>query len=426
MKIICAPQGFDFDSVDSDQSIMLYDKPEDEELGWSGRRIPWEIRRAKLDPHPRAWDFLTIALSVLSADLALSKDKAPDGWTREYNLTIAVNDPDFWNQATELVEDALKFLSTDIWRLTFIKGEYLPPKPKKVINPKDDCVALLSGGLDSLIGAIDLVKSNHKPYIVSQTVSGDKEKQKYFSKNIGGGISHIQLNHYSKVQRQDSSPPSQRTRSIIFIAYGVLVASSLDKYKKGESVTLYMSENGLISINPPLTGSRLGSLSTRTTHPIFINFIQSILNSAKLNVSIVNNYEYKTKGQMLEGCLDQQFLFENAHKTTSCGRFGRYGRRHCGRCVPCLIRRSSFLKWGINDLTEYVFEDLSIEDINHSHYDDVRSAAIAVKKVNSDGIKSLIGASLNSSILGDVSKYEKVANEGIKELELLLKKYEII
>ena len=36
-------------------------------------------------------------------------------------------------------------------------------------------------------------------------------------------------------------------------------------------VTLYMCENGFISINPPLTDARLGSLSTRTTHPVYLS-----------------------------------------------------------------------------------------------------------------------------------------------------------
>jgi hypothetical protein len=60
---------------------------------------------------------------------------------------------------------------------------------------------------------------------------------------------------------------SQRARSIIFFAYGVLAATALKRYHDGQPVTLYVCENGFIAINPSLTTARLGSLSTRTTHP---------------------------------------------------------------------------------------------------------------------------------------------------------------
>jgi hypothetical protein len=37
-------------------------------------------------------------------------------------------------------------------------------------RPKEDCIVLLSGGLDSFIGAIDIVANGHRPFAVSQSV----------------------------------------------------------------------------------------------------------------------------------------------------------------------------------------------------------------------------------------------------------------
>jgi hypothetical protein len=92
-------------------------------------------------------------------------------------------------------------------------------------------------------------------------VRGDDDKQDEFAALIGGGLGHLRLNHNAHVPDPEDMP-SQRARSIAFIAYGVLSATSLDRYHSGERITLYMCENGFISINPPLTDMRLGSLST--------------------------------------------------------------------------------------------------------------------------------------------------------------------
>lgn len=424
MKIVCAPQSFDFRPYNADLEIDLFSvNPERSSVG---QAVYWQIHKNKLQPCPKAWDLLSIALSIIAADLAVSRVKSPDGWTRRFDLTISTSDSSFWNREKELVEKMVRFLSTDIWNLTFVDGGFSPKSPKKIFKPTEDCVTLLSGGLDSLIGAIDLVADGFRPYAVSQTVTGDGEKQRNFAASIGKGLSHIQLNHNANVLKQDSNPPSQRTRSLIFLAYGVILATSLQKYEDGGLVTLFMSENGLISINPPLTGSRIGSLSTRTTHPIFIKLFQTLLERAAINVKVENRYTIKTKGEMLIDAKDQSYLLTHAHTTTSCGRFGVHGRKHCGRCIPCLIRRSAFLKWGIKDDTDYVYQNLSIQDYDHMFYDDVRSAGMAIVKVQQEGIRNLVGASLNTYILGDISELLNVAERGLEEVKALLEEFQIV
>jgi hypothetical protein len=92
------------------------------------------------------------------------------------------------------------------------------------------------------------------------------------------------------------------------------------------------------------------------------------------------------------------------------------GFQHCGRCVPCLIRRAAFHKWGFEDQTEYKYANLSKNDKDYATFDDVRSAAMAVAEVRSYGLDRWIGASLNSSLLGDLSPYKDVVSRGINEL----------
>ena len=46
----------------------------------------------------------------------------------------------------------------------------------------------------------------------------------------------------------------------------------------------------------------------------------------------------------------------------------------------------------------------------------MRSAAMAVAEVRSYGLDQWIGASLNSTLLGDLSPYKNVVQQGINEL----------
>jgi 7-cyano-7-deazaguanine synthase in queuosine biosynthesis len=420
MKITCALQDYDFNSNSGSLGIVLYGQATKPKLGSAGAAIKEVMRKRKFHPAVRAWDFLSIALSVVTADLAGHRDRSPDGWTREFELEIAVADPVFWTLQVADLESLLSFLTTDRWRLRFIGGGYQPVPEHDIIRPEEDCIVLLSGGLDSFIGAIDLSKAGHRPFAVSQSVRGDDEKQDKFAAMIGGGLGHLRLNHNAHVPDPEGMP-SQRARSIMFLAHGILAATSLARHDAGEEVTLNVCENGFISINPPLTDLRLGSLSTRTSHPVILAMLQQILDASGLRVRIENPYQHKTKGEMLKDAQDQAMLLANAHHTTSCGRFKRYGYKHCGRCVPCLIRRAAFHKWGIADRTTYKYKNLSRNDAEHARYDDVRAAAMAVADVRLNGLDAWLGASLSSSILQGKGALRDVAQRGLEELAEFLK-----
>jgi hypothetical protein len=285
-------------------------------------------------------------------------------------------------------------------------------------------VALLSGGLDSLVGVLDLVgRDKRRPFVVSQVSQGDKKTQAYFAAKIGGGLRHLQLNHNANCPGENER--SQRARSIVFLAYGALAATTLKTYQEGGAVALCVCENGFISINPPLTTGRIGSLSTRTTHPIFLGLFQRLLDAAGLRVRIETPYQFRTKGEMLAGCADQDFLRKNARQATSCGRFARNGYKHCGRCVPCLVRRAAFHAWQEPDKTVYVYRDLSRDNDDHARFDDVRSAAMAVAEVRAEGLDTWLGASLSTALLGNVMPYRQTVERGLQELGAFLEAMEV-
>lgn len=419
-KIVCSPLDGNFGGGSpADLEIVLYSHRDEPHRGAAGARVLDAVGRAGLQPSPRAWDLLSIALSVIASDLAVRRDESPDGWTREIDLQVAVSDPGMWNAQRALLEEQLRFLTTDLWNLSFANGGFRPAPPDTPRIPLEDCVALLSGGVDSLVGAIDLVSRHGKrPYLVSQVAQGDKQKQALFASKIGGGLNHLQLNH--NADSPGTNERSQRARSIIFFAYAVLLATSLNCYHDDSEVTAYVCENGFVSINVPLTSSRLGSLSTRTAHPVYMELFQRLLDATDLRVRLENPYQFMTKGEMLAGCSDQVLLKKTAHLATSCSRFARFGYHHCGRCVPCLIRRAAFQAWAEPDKTQYVYAKLSKNDPDHAGFDDVRSTAMAIAEVRAGGLDRWLGTSLTSTVLNSTASYKDVLRRGIDELEQFL------
>lgn len=332
------------------------------------------LKQLPKPPSEEAWDFLSIALAVFAADRFVLRSNAEDGWTRVISLDVAVSNPAPWQPQLPRLAAALRFLTGDIWQIRLRSGGSLPP----VFNPKmseRDAICLFSGGLDSLLGAIKLLNDGKLPFLVSQGSPKEISPQKYLSQAL-----RLESHRFDGRVTEMWRPPyeaSTRGRSIIFFAYGVLAASSRSLNE------LYIPENGLIAINPPFTARRLGSLSTRTTHPHFLGELEAILKAVGLDIRLTNPFEGMTKGEMLaaSGRSDIETL---AAASYSCGK-GKRINKQCGRCVPCLIRRASFKAAGVVDRTKYKTQDLS----DSAKHDDVlatRLATTRAKQLSSEEI----------------------------------------
>jgi hypothetical protein len=189
MKYYCTPNKKDFKHAAVDeQSVILYGRTNKRKVGSVGAAIKEDLLKRKLFPEKRAWDLLSIALSVIAADHGAARKDSPDGWTRQFDLKIAVAEPKFWSSQKDLIERQLRFLTTDIWNLEFIKGGYIPSDKQKSEQPRENSILLLSGGLDSLIGALDIASKKPRPYTVSQVVLGDARKQSAFASQINKGL----------------------------------------------------------------------------------------------------------------------------------------------------------------------------------------------------------------------------------------------
>jgi hypothetical protein len=153
--------------------------------------------------------------------------------------------------------------------------------------------------------------------------------------------------------------------------------------------------------------------------------LQRLIDAADLRVRVENPYQIKTKGEMLRDCTTKALLRLHASETTSCGRFKQFGYKHCGRCVPCLVRRAAFRAASMTDKTKYVHVDLGRDDSDHAGFDDVRSVAMALAEVRTDGLEAWIGTSLSTTLLGDVGPLQSMVGRGLKELGALFKFYRV-
>lgn len=370
--------------------VLMYGRrPPREGTGSVGGPVAGAVRRLGTPVDPLAFDFLTIALAVTVADTFADRHDAADGWARDLQVRVHLQDPGRWTAVAPHLERALNFLSGDLWSFDFRPDGMEPPTPQSrgrlTPLPGHDCVSLYSGGLDSAIGVLDLLADGRKPVLVSHAYPGDKRRQEDIQRQLPTTLSRFAAVANPRSLLDTDNDVQMRTRSFNFLAYGALVAATMSaRGMVPGPVNLFVPENGLIALNPPLTARRIGALSTRTTHPHFLDSVQHVLNAVGMAVLISNPYATKTKGEMLSGCSDTVTLGKVAHHTVSCGKWKRKWVQ-CGKCVPCLIRRSSFHAAGIVDNTPYAPEGQNLVAVmgQENGKDDLLAMVLAARRLPS-------------------------------------------
>ena len=344
-----------------------------------------------------AIDLALLAGLVNAADTRVSRDiNAQGGWTRGIDLYLPVSDPDLWSAHADHIGKMLRFLTGDRWRLFF----RLRPKEASSLSVATDKlplhgldeVSLFSGGLDSLIAAIDSLTEGTHPLFVSHYWDAETAKaQSYLLERLETKFGdeafksmRVRLGFDRNALDTGQTEDTQRGRSFLFYALASLAAASF-----GTRTTVNVPENGLIALNVPLDPLRFGALSTRTAHPHFMASMQRLLDGLGLQVSLNNPYRHRTKGEMTEDCADKAYLRTIVGSSMSCSspakaRYKGLSPRHCGYCVPCLIRRAS-LKAGLgsDDPTLYTVEDLSAQTLrsDRAEGEHVRSFQMMVARL---------------------------------------------
>lgn len=406
--------------------VSMYEHEGLADVSTVGTALIKDILASGVAPSARSWDFLSLALAVNAADNVLERAPSPDGWTRQIELEVVLYEPEPYQVLAKEIEQALRFLTGDFWKLTFVDGGYPPPRPKSPVRFDADCVCLLSGGLDSLVGALNLTEEGRRPLLVSQTAKGDKETQSLFATGLGGNERHLQWNQNIRPKVEDIEG-STRGRSIGFFAFAAVAADHLATVSPDlpSPIEVFVPENGLISLNVPLNPGRVGSLSTKTTHPVFMGRLRKLWAALGIPAVLHLPYAAKTKGEMMAECKVPDVLAKVATQATSCGRFVRNGYKHCGRCVPCLVRRASFIRAGIEDDTTYVYPMLRGAQLDNDP-NDIGAVAAAVLKVEQNGVRVFAAGQLAFAEPSRRREFEGVVQRGLAELGVLMRQQHVL
>ena len=313
-----------------------------------------------------AQDLLAVAVAVYCADRFIVRTDQADGWTRHIQLDVPVRRPDRWDN--DLLQEAISFLTGDHWRIKLRVGRPHPGlRTTDAALASSDSAALFSGGVDSLAWAFETRHSDESMTLVSYFNEGPTaHRQDQLIAELGADRPHCRFRiQRIKTDRSDSSPDysdrTTRSRSLLFLALGLLVARAHGAER------LQMAENGYIAVNVPLHDGRIGSLSTRSAHPQFVDSLNRLIADADLGAKVENPYLLMTKGDVAERLVEHSP--EAAWATISCahpaaGRWRRLSFGNCGYCYPCIIRQAGFHRIG-GDRTVYSvdpFTDISLYD----------------------------------------------------------------
>jgi hypothetical protein len=153
---------------------------------------------------------------------------------------------------------------------------------------------------------------------------------------------------YLKQHRREynQNEPSQRVRGFLFNVIGSAAAALAGCSK------VVVSENGVGSINLPISDAQLGSQSTRATHPLALQKIEGFLRSIGVEVGISLPNLFLTKGQMCRQLKDSPFA-SLAARSISCDGFPPrvVGPEQCGVCTSCLLSRQALWSAFLDDGT---------------------------------------------------------------------------
>jgi hypothetical protein len=295
-------------------------------------------------------------------------------------IVVHLDEPDrFLSPAGRRLVDLLAWLTGDAWTLTPVANKSSPVKRLTSAEERDE-IMLLSGGLDSMCGAIASFTSQS-----TRLHLGHRDQT--------GAVAHSQDALATALTEWDSSftwqrlrlaprvtnDNSTRTRSLLFMALAVAAATA------ASAPRVIVPENGFTSLNLAMLPSRGGALSTKSTHPWTFRQINAVLRELGLNVVLENPYGTATKGTMLRTAYDAaendgHNLLPLASKTISCSKLdGGLGYKggspnvNCGLCIACLVRRGAFIGAGLDDRTDYLIDritpDARTKLINARHAD---------------------------------------------------------
>lgn len=309
-------------------------------------------------PSPRSRDLLRIAAYVYGADTTVRrwsrKDVFADDWTRDIHFVIPVMDHAFWKQQPiiELLADLVGYLTGDRLSFEFVRATaeqgqlFLGLEGAETVTP--DSVTLFSGGLDSLTAVVEQLQSQSlRPVLVSsRSTSLLDARQKRLVALLRDRFPHWPLPHVSMWTSRMGSRAvenTQRSRALVFLALGVVVAAELGLPE------VRLCDNGIMSINLPRLPQTVGTMATRSTHPLYLRKFEDFASAVYPKAPrIANPFAELARFEVVDR-LREAGQADLIQETVSCSRtegMTNY-QPHCGTCTQCIDRRFATVATGL-------------------------------------------------------------------------------
>lgn len=312
-------------------------------------------------PAPEAKDLLRVVTAAYIADRTARQPRRT--LTRTLALTVHVDQPDAWTDtALEQAVDLLHWLTGDEWALRCVRSEEVQPEQTLDLDVSAAAdVCLVSGGLDSLCGALIRLREPGTPFFLghADTSTLIRRAQEDLQKHLAAQTPSRTYVQYPLRHHGDVRHRTPKTRSLLFMTMAVAAASGMG------ATRVLVPENGFTSINPPLEPSRAGVMTTRSTHPWTFHALNELLTTLGLtSITVENPHHDLTKGQLLKQAMPAATAADQAlaASTVSCAKPnpgrppGGNPNTQCGVCIACFVRRAAFIASGLPDLTEYAVQ----------------------------------------------------------------------
>lgn len=353
-------------SPSSDKYLFVIEKEQKPD-----HRIPKGSVIAKVDQHilfdaavldsfdvegckPLHYDILVLCAAVEFAD---RRWKRPQRWRRTLDVTVPVSDLERWQKPEVLksLHDALKHLTGDTWRFTFIKAKNRSPIGSRQMildfgNTKAFAVAY-SDGLDSrAVSALSGLENQ----ALCIRVAGNRQHKK----TGDSFFTHIPF----KVEGHGSTESSFRSRGFQFAAV-TAIAAQLSNVE-----LIIVPESGQGALGPVLLPLHNIYTDYRNYPTFFRNMERFIKELQDYCIRYEQPRLWSTKGQTLSAFLDIPGKSkEHLTSTRSCWQKRRIvnvgGIKQCGLCAACLLRRLSLHAADVNEASDtYVVSDLTLAD----------------------------------------------------------------
>ena len=297
-------------------------------------------------------DLLDIATYVYCADQAATRGGLKEinykVWYRNFRFEIAVRQPDFWSspEIREELSRTLNELSGDTFDFAFSLLRDPPPVDDYFDFGTDtgvqvDDVMLFSGGLDSFGGAVEEIFGHgRKVALVSHRPNSKIDsRQRSLVGDIVSRVSNqakapIHVPVLVNKAKDLGSDYTQRTRSFLYATLAAVVARmfGLNGFR--------FYENGVTSLNLPISSQVASTRATRTTHPMVLAGFRRLFGLVfQVQFRVDNAFFWKTKTDILLGLKNAGYSRLCAF-TNSCAHTWQQTKMHphCGRCSQCVDR----------------------------------------------------------------------------------------